>query len=979
MTDWKRKLAAFLHDPPSKCLDIATHGERSDAAFRQAGFTDAEVGEYFRHADHTAAAADRFPFPASRAAGLACVFDGVRNQFRHPLSGDPLRFHAEFRSVEEGFEGENSMQPALSFVPEKWDEATQWRARFFAHWRLWPQHATQRDYRLGFLPADTRLPDHTIWTHMQVVSALASCVEEDKVWRPAFLKFQLGPVQDFIAQARSTRDLWSGSYLLSWLMAAGLKKLSEWVGPDAVIYPALRGQPLFDLHWREELWSQVRIGDQPVWDSIEPRDKKLDLLTPNLPNVFLALVPASRGKKIAQAVEEAIRAEFAQIADSVWKACEAAGLTNHPEDGAFRNIDRRARFDRQIARFLSVAWQITPWTGSPEEALGQVQALPLSKDDQEQTLCNRVQTVIKAVTEQMPVEHRDQRYYTDDQKTRLNNVGVAWALFTALNSWQLDAVRQTRHFSAWSAGGWETGAVCNKDSLTGKDEAVAGGRVWLARCDELAGRKEGTSLDRDHGALANRFKHDDWIGAITLVKRLWDLTYLEPKYGLQPLKMPNTHGLARHEPLSNDDDRREDDFERSEGERYFAVLAFDGDQIGKWIAGDKCPPFEKQLAAYTDGSGNPSGALEYFTRESNPDGQGLLKERFAGLLKTRRPVSPAYHLQFSEALSNFALAFARPIVEAFDGRLIYSGGDDVVALLPADTVLDCAQALYLAFTGSDALPGFVHEAAVRLKKINESAKRKVPYYQNLAAADHLFTRVAPGFLARKDVVDQEGRPMPFIVPGSQASASVGIAIAHFKSPLQDVVREAQRAEKRAKGDPAQGGLGRSAVAVTLLKRSGETIEWGCQWASGGLEAFSQMVQALQTEVVSAKFPHRIVELVDGYLAETVDKPGAIKSVAHFANVADEILARETAVAADRQRGKHYSAESARRIQEAVAHYLKGLSPAEAKVQALIGLCQTVAFIERNLPGKNDENTAPRSEISTRPSEIPQTADRQPAS
>ena len=57
---WKRKLAAYLHDPPSKALDIKTHGERSDAAFYRAGFTDeAEIGEYFRHADHTGAAADR--------------------------------------------------------------------------------------------------------------------------------------------------------------------------------------------------------------------------------------------------------------------------------------------------------------------------------------------------------------------------------------------------------------------------------------------------------------------------------------------------------------------------------------------------------------------------------------------------------------------------------------------------------------------------------------------------------------------------------------------------------------------------------------------------------------------------------------------------------------------------------------------------------------------------------------------------------
>src|SRR5689334_19308313 len=93
MTNWKRKLAAYLHDPPSKALDISTHGERSDAAFVQAGFTDTEIGEYFTHADHTAAAMDRLPFPNS-SAGLQCAFDGIRNGFLHPLSGEKLPFHS---------------------------------------------------------------------------------------------------------------------------------------------------------------------------------------------------------------------------------------------------------------------------------------------------------------------------------------------------------------------------------------------------------------------------------------------------------------------------------------------------------------------------------------------------------------------------------------------------------------------------------------------------------------------------------------------------------------------------------------------------------------------------------------------------------------------------------------------------------------------------------------------------------------------
>src|SRR5437588_11915519 len=39
------------------------------------------------------------------------------------------------------------------------------------------------------------------------------------------LLFSLGPVQTFIAQARKTRDLWLGSYLLAKLMEAATEEL----------------------------------------------------------------------------------------------------------------------------------------------------------------------------------------------------------------------------------------------------------------------------------------------------------------------------------------------------------------------------------------------------------------------------------------------------------------------------------------------------------------------------------------------------------------------------------------------------------------------------------------------------------------------------------------------------------------------------------------------------------------------------------
>jgi CRISPR-associated protein Cmr2 len=964
MTDWKRKLAAYLHDPPSKCLDIRTHGERSDAAFRQAGFVDTEVGEYFAHADHTGAAADRLPFPQSQAAGLACAFDGVRNTFRHPLSGDPLPFHQEFASAEQGFEGENSVQPKLtdeSLAMLKNDDE-RWRARFFAHWRLWPKYSMEKDYRLALLPADTRIPDHNIWTHMQVVSALAGCVGPDKMWQPAFLKFQLGPVQDFIAAARSIRDLWSGSYLLSWLMAAGMKALSSQVGPDAIIFPNLREQPLFDLHWREELWSKVNIGPQGVWHSLGWTDQ--DLLTPNLPNVFLALVPAQKAAELAGTVKDAIEKEWQRIANHVWDACEQAGLT--ADEGAFSAGQRRERFDVQAQRFLSLSWQATPWPNTLEDALkmaGIFDKERPEKDMPTEQARARVQAVVEMAEKHMPVDHRDGRYYSGrpgGPKEKLNNIGLGWSVILALNGWELDAVRQTRAFAAANSGGWHVGTFSNKDVLTGREEAVAGGKKWGERARGIS-----------QGPWKSLFKHDDWVSAPTLIKRIWHFAYLwkEPwslKTSFQNFPMPDTRSIARHDPFGRDDDpENEAALEQDASEKYFAVIAFDGDEIGKWVSGKKTPPFSTQLADYRDGSGNPGyGSKSYFAREE-----------FGKFLQFQRPLSPSYHLQFSEALSNFALLCARPIVEAFDGRLIYAGGDDVLALLPADTALECAQALRMAFQGDTNVTDVLREQAGVLRNQHDAKRARdpkaadSPYYQKLAAEACLLQAKEPGFIRRLDQVDQQQHPIPFIVPGSQADCSVGIAIAHFKAPLQDVVRAAQAAEKRAKRKPETGGFDRKAAAVTLMKRSGEIIEWGAKW-DGGLEFYRSLGDALESEELSAKFPHRFAELLEAYVTESTPLVAQSKTMQPVEGFSvDDIFRRELGHCLSRQRGPKFPKEQEKAeqllatLRNNFEVYLKSLDKAgaiqpEKRLRFLIGLCQTVAFAHRTAAG-SDTNLEPK--------------------
>jgi CRISPR-associated protein Cas10/Cmr2 subtype III-B len=890
---WKRKLAAFLHDPPSKCLDIANHQKQSERAMQAAGLGTLEERKSWDHvADHTAAAADRFPFPHHSKSNLRCVFDGVKNRFLHPLSGDKLGFDGPFLSVGEGIEGEQTTQPVLRDTPS-FAEGEQWRARFLAHWRLWRGFCLKKDWRLGFLPADTRIPDHSIWAHMQMVSAFEGSLGKDEASRPALLKFQIGPVQDFIQAARSTRDLWSGSYLLSWLMAHGLARLALDCGPDAVVFPNLVDQPLLDLAMKKEVWDKVKIGEQSVWQSGDAMKWGEELLTPNLPNVFLALVPEDEAKELAGRIEKAIREEWKRIAGSVWKGCEEAGLwgrnTDLPKGEALGS-----RWKEQIDQFLSIAWAVTPIPAAPEALEAAHSHVPAGKT------IEHYREVKKAAAAIRSMGHGDDRYFNKDGE--LKNVGLAWSLAVSLNSWELDAVRQTRAFEAKSQPGMDAqrqGQHFSKDSLTGKDEAVAGGAAWK---DAKVG-------------LAHRFKHEDLLSAPSLVKRLWDITYLQKEWKLDRLEMPSTRSLAAGKP---DEDDADEELPAGDGEKYFAVIAFDGDDMGKWVAGEKTPVFETQLAAYEGG-----GALEYFKRLEHSG-------TFADFLKTPRPLSPGYHLQFSECLSNFALRCARRIVEAFEGRLVYAGGDDVVALLPADTALACARELRQAFCGKELA----------------------------ATAKHGIAQKTPGFLAARDHVGDGGQLIPFAVPGPRASASVGIAIAHFKAPLQDAVKAAQAAEKRAKkafSTKKDAVAEKDAVAVTVLKRSGETVEWSARWDDGGVDAAQCLLVALRDEVVSSKFPYRLGELISYYRGQSASFAGKAEAVAGF-DLAG-VVSRDLRTVLERQKGPSWNAGGSAFSADFEGHltqWIRKLIPGadaaapDPAIEQILGLCAFCGFAKRQV-------------------------------
>ena len=118
---------------------------------------------------------------------------------------------------------------------------------------------------------------------------------------------------------------------------------------------------------------------------------------------------------------------------------------------------------------------------------------------------------------------------------------------------------------------------------------------------------------------------------------------------------------------------------------YYAVIAMDGDHMGRWLAGEKTPALRRllhpKLRAYFEGLGDP---------------------RAEEALDARRPVGPALHAAISAALSTFATEVAPTVVaDNHHGALIYSGGDDVLALCPVSTVFACVRSLRDAFSGRD--------------------------------------------------------------------------------------------------------------------------------------------------------------------------------------------------------------------------------------------------------------------------------------
>lgn len=145
-----------------------------------------------------------------------------------------------------------------------------------------------------------------------------------------YFHFTLGPVQAFVAQARRTRDFWSGSFLLSWLASVAMQEVKA-QGGDIQF-------PLPDDNYLKYLTGDLTEPDNaPEQGSIPNRFKAMQ-----------AKVPTEFDPhRVTNAVEKA----WAALAEQIWQ-------------GDFENLSvcgaaTREVWQRQVSGFWDISWVLS--------------------------------------------------------------------------------------------------------------------------------------------------------------------------------------------------------------------------------------------------------------------------------------------------------------------------------------------------------------------------------------------------------------------------------------------------------------------------------------------------------------------------------------------------------------------------------------------------------------------------------------------
>ncbi len=539
-----------------------------------------------------------------------------------------------------------------------------------------------------------------------------------------YLKFHVGPVQEFIAAARRTQDLWMGSWLLS--------HLSRTVFQFALDRGATTVLP----------------------HRLIPRAEPTDADTPNH---FLLLVDAADGKTLAEELQKEVSAEWQRIAEKVRVTF-------------FSDVDAEL-WNPQINSLLEIYWTLTPDDDSSKaraEAQAALDARKRLRDFQwtEQlhlkcTLCGLRQEIsnqpyLKEARDWWIAKvkscHGRLRVYEDGSE-RLCAVCVVKRAALNAGAFKPDLTKNDGHFPSTSgvaAAPFKAKIVEQLNVSKAADELqnffdALHALHLRGNVDDdcITGLKDRADLTQPLQQELLKFDGD------VFYPELFTENKFQKEFPGESEQLATATNPTRAVWLENAVTALKTLAKKVEAKpsKYFAVLMMDGDHMGA-----------------------------FFNQASQSEAEAL-----------------------SEAMSNFASQQAKQIVNEHLGRIVYAGGDDVMALLPLETVLPCAEKLQQEF-----------KKAVKTITVTST---------NVSL------------------------PTP----------SAGIAIAHHTAPLDLILRAVHQAESTAKNH-----YGRDALCVHVLKRSGEEVRIGTHWQAQ-LPLLADAIALFSEKILSMKFAYAVSE------------------------------------------------------------------------------------------------------------------------
>lgn len=760
---WQAKIWGLLHDPALKALHNNT-GRGGNSFWRDLSVmsdwvendwnpevNNGKAWNQIHMADFLASSSDR---GAIGAIVKSLNYNEQGLEVSHLLSAAKVSFQlksAVHQKLMEPKRGDflNSLEDTL--LPDFIRLSNDPKQVFWWLWRCLPQatcEALENDTQILLAPAETRLPDSSIWSHTSLTAAFAGALagydlktDELRQWPTkkavshAYLAaFSFTPVQELIKASRKMRDFWAGSWLLHYLSAKVSWTLAQKYGPDSLLYPSLFQQPLID-HWLLDKWPEFT-----EWID-QPSDRQL--LTAGFPNVIIMILPKAKVQAAMQLAEQTLKEEWLKVGQlALEELNQHRGWMSHL-------VEAHKTWNGWLGSQWQCYWSAVAIGKEGEDlknaALEESQAEEFTPWVDAQ---NRSYDLIHATTDSEEIEEKQARKLFHPQELnflrnayaqRLKqgrrfsvNVGSWWPyVFTATRR-GLAGVKNARTWSLPTA-------FSVRSTISGLGPAVHNSPTdWIAE-------GEVKQLWERHAGL---FDGSEQLNATEAVKRVLhktlpkllqnkikaesvsypDLTagvagYLktqgrEAVHGLQSVyqEMQNQLSALGLETVLNDvkstrwgipwADRQSwskrthsrylnvawllQDFDEADDltddnrsqlqqvlDRYYpsnkpgdwyVLAAGDGDGLSEWLKGSKLKPYR-----------------DYIPQSLHPQkNQGQFKDEFDksldGFLNQKKRMGPSTHAALSRALLDFSNKLVPYLTEErYAGRLIYSGGDDVLA------------------------------------------------------------------------------------------------------------------------------------------------------------------------------------------------------------------------------------------------------------------------------------------------------------